>query len=81
MGFICNNTQLLINKMRESYNYWLNRMNYFGDGLAFGLIFGIIIGLSFGNMAAYVVLFTFFGGAIGSLIKRKKPEMIIRHSR
>ncbi|MBU2522917.1 MAG: hypothetical protein KKE23_01350 [Nanoarchaeota archaeon] len=58
--------------MRYSTNYWLNRTNYFGDGLAVGLVAGLIIGLSFGNMAAYSVLFTFLGGAIGSFIKKKR---------
>jgi len=60
--------------MRESYNYWLNRTNYFGDGLAAGLVAGLMIGLSFGNIAAYSVLFTFLGGAIGSFIKKKKRK-------
>ena len=57
--------------MRQRYNYWLNRTNYFGDGLAFGLIGGLFTGLYFGNMAVYAVVFTFLGGAIGSFIKRK----------
>ena len=60
--------------MRESYNYWLNRKNYFGDGLAVGLVFGLFMGIVFGNMAAYSVLFTFLGGAIGSLIRKKKKS-------
>ena len=59
--------------MRESYNYWLNRSNYFGDGLAIGLVFGLFIGMIyFRNIAANAVLFTFLGGAIGSFIKKKR---------
>lgn len=57
--------------MRYQTNYWLNRTNYFGDGLAVGLVFGLFLGISFGNVAAMAVLFTFLGGAIGSFIKKK----------
>ena len=64
--------------MRESYNYWLNRINYFGDGLAFGLIVGILMGLSFGNMSVYAVVLTFLGGAIGAMIKKKDEKIVIR---
>jgi len=58
--------------MRESYNYWLNRTNYFGDGLAVGLVFGLFMGIVFGNMAAASVFCTFLGGAIGAFIRRRK---------
>ena len=59
-------------KMREGYNYWLNRTNYFGDGLAVGLVSGLFIGMYFGNIAAIAVLFTFLGGAVGAFIRKKK---------
>ena len=54
------------------YNYWMNRTNYFGDGLVAGFFTGIVVGFLIGNLAAYMMIFTFLGGAIGSLIKRKR---------
>jgi len=57
---------------RGIYNRWLNRTNYFGDGLGIGLLAGTVVGLMIENLSANMVIFTFLGGAIGALIKRKK---------
>ncbi len=53
-------------------NYWLNRTNYFGDGLIVGLLSGIVVGIAFESVAVSMMLCTFLGGALGALIKRKK---------
>ena len=57
---------------RWKVNYWLNQKNHFGDGLAVGMLSGIAFGLIFGNLASNIVLFTFLGGAVGALIRKKK---------
>lgn len=53
------------------YGNWLNKTNYFGYGLAIGLLVGIATGLIIGNLAVNMLIFTFLGGAIGALMKKR----------